>query len=541
MSFRKQSKWPSAAVLLTGLASVSVGAQAQVVFLDTFGTSQTRIESPFVPQMYLPAVGMDDSNQKFTHGDGYYKLGQVVANQPTGEGQNQTNIDNGYYAVGNPDIFVSGAYTPWNPDRSSYWFRDTAACGDFTGSAAGSAPGASGAVLAINAGMVRNEFYRRQFVLEPGATYRMRAAFYVANNPVVVRFEAQRADNGELLGSSDSLTFASTKVWEVKEWSFTIPDSCNRDLSYGVALRNLQATNNGNDFYVDDISLEKITSGNGSSITCPTEPAPTIRAEDNAWTVTPGSTTPGSVLEGDTSNGKTATTGNTTLTVIENKPGFTVNPDGSIAVPTGTEPGTYELRYQICVAPETTPWPTCDEAIATITVKPTPVVPTAPTVNAENDDFTGTPTEPGSSTPTILTNDDVDGDPVKPGTNGKIELGDNPPAGFTIDPDTGTIKVGSDVPDGDYSVPYKLCPLPTTAETKCDTATAKITVKTPETGGDDGGNVGGGDPVTPPGNTPGVTPGAGGAQPVPSLGTWALMLLSSLIAGLTMLRRRVMK
>ena len=158
-------------------------------------------------------------------------------------------------------------------------------------------------------------------------------------------------------------------------------------------------------------------------------------------------------------------------------------------------------------------------------------------MNAENDDFTGTPTEPGSSTPTILTNDDVDGDPVKPGTNGKIELGDNPPAGFTIDPDTGTIKVGSDVPDGDYSVPYKLCPLPTTAETKCDTATAKITVKTPETGGDDGGNVGGGDPVNPPGNTP----GAGGAQPVPSLGTWALMLLSSLIAGLTMLRRRVMK
>jgi hypothetical protein len=35
----------------------------------------------------------------------------------------------------------------------------------------------------------------------------------------------------------------------------------------------------------------------------------------------------------------------------------------------------------------------------------------------------------------------------------------------------------------------------------------------------------------------GVTPGAG-AQPIPTLSEWALMLLATLIAGVTLIRRR---
>ena len=459
---------------LTGVAAV---AQAQTtMFLDTFGESTVRTTSPYVPQMYLPAVGMDDSAIKFSHGGGFYKFAQTYSTN-NGEEQNSNNIDNGYYAVANPNVFVQGANTPWDPSKNNYWFKAPAS-GDYSGQAGGATPGTPGALMAVNAGSVRNEFYRRQLSLEPGATYRVSAAFYVVNQPVNARFEAQQSQTGQILGSSAKLSF-NTGVWEVKDWTFTTRSDCDTlNTNYSVSLRNLSAQNNGNDFFVDDVKLEKIASPT-DPIMCANPPKNSIDAQDDHWTTTAGST-PGSLLDDDSSDGTPATPTNASITVLSNPGNMTVDgTTGAVTVPPATPAGTYEIRYQLCVVPATTPWPTCDEAVATITVGATPP---PITIKASDDDFTAKPIQVGSGgstkTGSVLGNDALNSNPNP--TASDVVVGPHPdpinapPAGITINPGDGTMDVDSSVPSGTYFVHYQICAQ--VAPTVCDAAIAKIVV-----------------------------------------------------------------
>jgi gliding motility-associated-like protein len=99
---------------------------------------------------------------------------------------------------------------------------------------------------------------------------------------------------------------------------------------------------------------------------------PTADATPDTVTVTPGNPTP-SVLNNDTVNGSPLSPSQVVLTPVTVPTGFTLNPNGTISVASGTTPGTYSLVYRICQVSNPT---VCDTATATVTVLTISVVPT---------------------------------------------------------------------------------------------------------------------------------------------------------------------
>ncbi|WP_157466265.1 gliding motility-associated C-terminal domain-containing protein [Capnocytophaga sp. oral taxon 323] len=112
------------------------------------------------------------------------------------------------------------------------------------------------------------------------------------------------------------------------------------------------------------------------------QPVPILPNNNMVYTDTT-TTTAGNITTGGTVGTQSVTTGptgNVTITVVTpatpQVPGGTVptlNPDGTVTVPTGTASGTYTITYQVC----TTATPTsCVTGVVTITVSPTTVTPT---------------------------------------------------------------------------------------------------------------------------------------------------------------------
>ena len=112
------------------------------------------------------------------------------------------------------------------------------------------------------------------------------------------------------------------------------------------------------------------------------QPVPVLPNNNMVYTDTT-TTTAGNITTGGTVGTQSVTTGptgNVTITVVTpatpQVPGGTVptlNPDGTVTVPTGTASGTYTITYQVC----TTATPTsCVTGVVTITVSPTTVTPT---------------------------------------------------------------------------------------------------------------------------------------------------------------------
>ncbi len=469
------------AAFLTLGASASV--MAQTVFIDDFGDSAVRATSPYVPQVYVPVSDVTNTGNTFSHGEQYYKFGGPA--DTSSDSSNARNIDNGYYAVALPRVFEVDA--PFR-NESWYWFKPLS-MGDYSGSAAGATPGTFGAVMALNAGSVANEFYRRSVQLEPGASYRMSAAFYVTNSPVQVRFEAQETSQGQVLGMSPTIAkYSRSTNWELHSWDFSLPAQCDSAGNYSVSLRNLSLANSGNDLYIDDIKLEKIASSS-TPVNCAPAPAVTIAPADDSYTFDATGGTQGSVIDNDQSNGAAAVLGNNaTLTPreLDKTPAagsILMNADGSITVAANTTPGTYTYTYELCTLPATTPFATCKEAVATIVVQNTTVVPPAPTIQADDDDFTTTPVESatGGTTTSLVSNDKVNnGSVVLDGATPNAKL--TPTAlpqpstgGFVINPD-GTVTIAAGTPAGDYEIRYLLCVEPATTPATCDNATALIKV-----------------------------------------------------------------
>ena len=468
---------------LTPLLSVSASVSAQTVFVETFGESTVRESSPYVPQIYVPASDMADSGTNFSHGNKFYLFGDVNTPESNSDWRNARNIDNGYYAIAQPANFVDGA-----PDANQGWYMfKNLAIGDYSGSDTGATPGSHGAVMALNAGRVKNEFYRRPVQLEPGASYRISAAFYVTNPTVSVRFEAQETSQGTVLGHSDPISkYARSTQWDVSSWSFTVPANCSSDGNYSVSLRNLSQADSGNDLYVDDVKLEKIASG-GSAVDCSPAPAVTVSPVNDSYSFSAAGGTQGSVVDNDLSNDNKAVLGsNATLTplALDSTPAagsIVMNADGSVTVAPGTTPGSYQYRYQLCTLPATTPFATCEEAVATIVVSEPVAEPTV-TITAKNDDYSATPitSAAGGTTTSIVSNDDVDGSPVvlTGGSPNASLKASSVPTGLVVNPD-GTVTVQPGTPAGDYGFSYKICALPATTPAVCDDAQVTVKVETP--------------------------------------------------------------
>ena len=508
--------WRQAPVALAAALLCSAAAQAQTVFLDTFGPSVERATSPYVPDRYVPGAGMVDT-AVFSHGDQFYHFADVTApaGEAAGEANNRLAVDNGYYAVGHPQLV--GLKSPYIND-GWYQFLPSILAADHTGD--------GGSVLAINAGKVRNEFYRRAVNLTPGTTYKLSAAVFVTKSPATIRFEVQDGATGGVLadsGTTVSYNNAST-AWLVHDLQFTVPASCNASANYSVALRNALAANNENDFYIDDVTLEVVSTAAPNLTACPSA-TPNVKAENDAWPIAPGGTSTGTVFDNDTTDPGSGSTGTTTsnvkLTPVSTPPGITLNPNGSVVVDPSVTPGSYVVDYRICNTPVTTSWPVCDEAKVTITVANTTPTPTpTPSIDAVNDDFSATPVAPGgSTTDTVLVNDLSNGTPATlqgtPNVSLKPTL--QTPTGFSFD-STGRVVVDAQVVPGSYVVPYQICVDPATQPATCDDAEAKVEVSATGTG------------------TP-STPASVQAVPVNSLG--ALGALAGLLAWGAARRRKV--
>ncbi len=133
-----------------------------------------------------------------------------------------------------------------------------------------------------------------------------------------------------------------------------------------------------------------------------------------------------------------------------------------------------------------------------------------PVIVANDDSYTVPNT--GSTTTSVVDNDTVDGAAAIVGTNVSVLPGTAPtPAAGSISMGTdGTITVAAGTTPGSYSYPYQVCALPALNPAVCASAVATIVIAAAAT-----------------------------PAPVPTLGQWALLLLSSvlLLLGMRAFRR----
>jgi gliding motility-associated-like protein len=156
---------------------------------------------------------------------------------------------------------------------------------------------------------------------------------------------------------------------------------------------------------------------------------------------TGGTTT--SVLENDLLNGATLDPLKVILSAVATPSGFTLNPDGTITVPSGTPSGNYQLTYKIC---EFLYPLNCNQATATVVVIP-------PVISAIADNYGPLNGFQGVTTPSVLDNDLLNGVIVSPN---EINLSVvNLPSPLVMNPN-GTISVPPGTASGIYVVNYKI-------------------------------------------------------------------------------------
>ncbi len=196
---------------------------------------------------------------------------------------------------------------------------------------------------------------------------------------------------------------------------------------------------------------------------------PSISAADNDFSATPfngfeGGSTLTSIYDNDTINGMPFAAEAVTATVIDDDglPGASVNPDGTMFLPSPTPEGTYVVEYQIC---ETINPSNCATAFATLVVF-------APVIDAVNDDYTDMPINGifGGSFENILDNDRLNGLEINPAV---VIITPTTIGSIGINSD-GTVDVLPGILPGTYTLQYTLCERLNV--NNCDTATVTIFV-----------------------------------------------------------------
>lgn len=245
---------------------------AQSIFKEDFGKSTVRTTSQYIPQ-----AGKDgDINGNFKHGTSFYRFGgklekdfsSLTAKHSYGEyglkifNQDIWNIDNGYYAVIAPSHIYDlskkmpdGNEIPW---AGSFWKNITNHTDDSS----------DGAVLVVNGGSIKNQYYRRVVKLMPETVYEISAWVYGSNvTNVGLKFELQDIKTEYVLKNSDNLWLSNSNTWEKKTFTFKSPSNANC-MNIAIALRNINSADNGNDFYVDDIELIVAVDPNAKEYQC---------------------------------------------------------------------------------------------------------------------------------------------------------------------------------------------------------------------------------------------------------------------------------
>jgi len=218
---------------------------------------------------------------------------------------------------------------------------------------------------------------------------------------------------------------------------------------------------------------EALNTGNCDTTTATilVEP-PAIDANPNDFSATPfngavGGTT-ASVFPNDRLNNVPFVDADVIPTIVADGglTGVSINPDGTLMVPTGTPAGTYDVSYQIC---ETFNPTNCDDAIATIVVDPSDIT-------ANDNDFTTTPINgtDGGSTPSVFPDDRLNGNPFADDDVIVSLLDQGGLTGVSINSD-GTLDIPAGTPAGTYSIRYQICE--TLNPTNCHDAVITVLIE----------------------------------------------------------------
>ena len=180
------------------------------------------------------------------------------------------------------------------------------------------------------------------------------------------------------------------------------------------------------------------------------------------------------VLDGDTINDDPVTLDVVDIAVVT--PATPVNDGdpvpvidtetGLVDVPAGTPAGTYTITYEIC---ETLNPTNCAQNVVTIEVEP-------PEIVASTDSIGDIPAGVGGTDLiNVLDNDTLNDEPINPDD---VTLTVTAPAadpGVVLDPATGNVSVGPDVPEGTYTIEYQICEI--LNPTNCATSSVTIVVE----------------------------------------------------------------
>lgn len=144
---------------------------------------------------------------------------------------------------------------------------------------------------------------------------------------------------------------------------------------------------------------------------------------------------------------------------------------GLVDIPAGTPAGTYEIEYEICedLNPDN-----CAMATVTIEVIPSEI---------DSVDDNPEPVRSGVGGDDIINafdNDTLNGEPVDPADITATILTPAADPGVVLDPDTGLVSVGADVPPGTYTIEYQICE--TLNPDNCSTSTVTVVVDEPVSG-----------------------------------------------------------
>ena len=231
---------------------------SEVLFYEDFGISDLnngnkgRSESAFMPA------------NSFEFGNSYLQLptpgGNPWDDNPI---RNAARINDGFYAVVAPEFINKGwfdddEWTTWWPPAEN---NDYQIVSDHTGNS--NTATHKGAVMAINAGEVLAPFYENSVTVEPTTLYKASFWFYLlpGDEPTKIALDIFDSETNQLLGSVETVLMGGnidpsfTNKWtEHKLYFLTGACSINQ---VKISLRNGYSGTEGNDYFIDDIKLEK--------------------------------------------------------------------------------------------------------------------------------------------------------------------------------------------------------------------------------------------------------------------------------------------
>ena len=184
-----------------------------------------------------------------------------------------------------------------------------------------------------------------------------------------------------------------------------------------------------------------------------------------------GGSTTITVFDNDKIGTQTATPATVSMTVVTPATGGagsgipTLNADGTVTVPAGTQSGTYTIGYKICAAVASLT--VCDSATVTVVVGQA-------SLTAVGDTFTVTNGANGGSAGNVLTNDKYNGTTGLVGNASVTLTWLTVPTGIQT-ATNGDLTVAAGTASGTYEVTYKLCEN-LNGNNNCSTATATIVV-----------------------------------------------------------------